>query len=166
MHMKHILPILTLTTLAAAASAQSASGLSYNRVGLTYATNGTKGYSLDASALIGSTSNFLVEASTTIGGGTSTNGTDNVSLGYVFKNVAFGSDATLSIGSNESYGLNIRKDLGANFEANVSYARVAHVNGYAIGVAYNLTKQYQVGVEYSKASGSSSTTDIAIRYNF
>jgi len=165
--MKHILPILTITTLAAAASAQSvaASGLSYNRVGLTYATNGTKGYSLDASALIGS-SNFLVEASTTIGGGTSKNGTDDVSLGYVFKNVAFGADATLSIGSNEAYGLNIRKDLGANFEANVGYARVAHVNGYAIGVAYNLTKQYQVGVEYSKASGSSSTTDIAIRYNF
>ena len=165
--MKHILPILTITTLAAAASAQSAaasSGLSYNRVGLGYNTD-SKGYSLSASALIGS-SNFLVSADTSIGGNSTGNGADSVSLGYVFKNVAFGADATLSVGSNESYGLNVRKDLGSNIEGSAGYSRTAGVNGYNVGVAYNLTKQYQLGVVYSKQSGVSSVTSVVLNYNF
>jgi hypothetical protein len=167
--MKHILPILTITTLAAAASAQSAaasSGLSYNRVGLGYNTD-SKGYSLSASALIGS-SNFLVEADTTIGGNTSGNGVDSVSLGYVFKNVALGADATVSVGSDESYGLNVRKDLGNNIELAVGYARSNGVNGWGAELAYNVSKQIQVavGVSDTNAAGSSSTTDISVRYNF
>ena len=167
--MKHILPILTITTLAAAASAQSAaasSGLSYNRVGLGYNTD-SKGYSLSASALIGS-SNFLVEAETTIGGNTSGNGVDSVSLGYVFKNVALGADATVSVGSDESYGLNVRKDLGNNIELAVGYARSNGVNGWSAELAYNVSKQIQVavGVSDTNAAGSSSTTDISVRYNF
>jgi hypothetical protein len=167
--MKHILPILTITTLAAAASAQSAaasSGLSYNRVGLGYNTD-SKGYSLSASALIGS-SNFLVEADTTIGGNTSGNGVDSVSLGYVFKNVALGADATVSVGSDESYGLNVRKDLGNNIELAVGYARSSGVNGWGAELAYNVSKQIQVavGVSDTNAAGSSSTTDISVRYNF
>jgi len=166
--MKHILPILTITTLAAAASAQSAasSGLSYNRVGLGYNTD-SKGYSLSASALIGS-SNFLVEADTSIGGNTSGNGVDSVSLGYVFKNVALGADATVSVGSNESYGLNVRKDLGNNIELAVGYARSNGVNGWGAELAYNVSKQIQVavGVSDTNAAGSSSTTDISVRYNF
>jgi hypothetical protein len=167
--MKHILPILTITTLAAAASAQSAaasSGLSYNRVGLGYNTD-SKGYSLSASALIGS-SNFLVEAETTIGGNTSGNGVDSVSLGYVFKNVALGADATVSVGSDESYGLNVRKDLGNNIELAVGYARSNGVNGWGAELAYNVSKQIQVavGVSDTNAAGSSSTTDISVRYNF
>jgi len=168
--MKHILPILTITTLAAAASAQSAaasSGLSYNRVGLGYDTD-SKGYSLSASALIGS-SNFLVEADTTIGGGNpSDNGSDSVSLGYVFKNVALGADATVSVGSNESYGLNVRKDLGNNIELALGYGRSSGVNGWSAELAYNVSKQIQlaVGVSDTNAAGSSSTTDISVRYNF
>jgi hypothetical protein len=164
--MKHILPILTITTLAAAASAQSAasSGLSYNRVGLGYNTD-SKGYSLSASALIGS-SNFLVEAETTIGGSGTGNGDDSVSLGYVFKNVAFGADATVSVGSNESYGLNVRKDLGNNIEGAVSYGRESGVNTWGVELAYNVSKQIQVAVGYSDASGAASTTDVSVRYNF
>ena len=165
--MKHILPILTITTLAAAASAQSAaasSGLSYNRVGLGYNTD-SKGYSLTASALIGS-SNFLVEADTSIGGNTSGNGADSVSLGYVFKNVALGADATVAIGSNESYGLNVRKDLGNNIELAVGYARESGVNVWGAELAYNVSKQIQVAVGFVDASGSASTTDISVRYNF
>ena len=162
--MKHILPIITITTLAAAASAQSASGLSYNRVGLGYNTD-SKGYSLSASALIGS-SNFLVSADTTIGGSGTGNGADSVSLGYVFKNVAFGADATVSVGSNESYGLNVRKDLGNNIEGAVSYGRESGVNTWGVELAYNVSKQIQVAVGYSDASGAASTTDISVRYNF
>lgn len=162
--MKHILPILTITTLAAAASAQSASGLSYNRVGLGYNTD-SKGYSLSASALIGG-SNFLVSADTTIGGSGTGNGADSVSLGYVFKNVALGADATVSIGSDESYGLNVRKDLGNNIEGAVSYGRESGVNTWGVELAYNVSKQIQVAVGYSDASGAASTTDISVRYNF
>ena len=166
--MKHILPILTITTLAAAASAQAAApaGLSYNRVGLGYNTD-SKGYSLSASALIGS-SNFLVEADTTIGGNTSGNGEDSVSLGYVFKNVAFGADATVSVGSNEAYGLNVRKDLGIyNLELAASFGRnSSDVNVWGAELAYNVSKQIQVAVGYSDAQGSASTSDISVRYNF
>ncbi|MSS99488.1 MAG: hypothetical protein CK541_02985 [Opitutia bacterium] len=166
--MKHILPILTITTLAAAASAQSAaasSGLSYNRVGLDYDTD-TKGYTLSASAMIGG-SNFLVEAETTVGG--NGNGDDSVSLGYVFKNVALGADATLLVGSNESYGLNVRKDLGSNIEVAVGYARSgAGVEGWGVELAYNVSKQIQlaVGISNNNVAGSSSNTDISVRYNF
>jgi hypothetical protein len=165
--MKNILPIITLTTLAAAASAQTAaapSGLSYNRVGLDYNTD-SKGYTLSASALIGS-SNFLVEAETTVGG--NGNGDDTVSLGYVFKNLALGADATFSVGSNESYGLEVRKDLGNNIELAVGYARSSGVNGWGAELAYNVSKQIQIaaGVSDSNLAGSSSTTDISLRYNF
>ena len=169
--MKHILPILTITTLAAAASAQSAaasSGLSYNRVGLGYNTD-SKGYSLSASALIGS-SNFLVEADTTIGGNTSGNGSDSVSLGYVFKNVALGADATVSVGSNEAYGLNVRKDLGGNIELAVGYGRQSGVNTWGAELAYNVSKQIQLAVGYSDSNAAGAAgdgqTSLAVRYNF
>jgi len=170
--MKHILPILTITTLAAAASAQSAaasSGLSYNRVGLGYNTD-SKGYSVSASALIGG-SNFLVGASTTIGGNNTVNGTDSVSLGYVFKNVALGADATLSVGSNESYGLNVRKDLGNNIEGAVSFNRDSKDNNvWGAELAYNVSKQIQLAVGYSDSNASGAAgegqTSVSVRYNF
>jgi hypothetical protein len=169
--MKHILPILTITTLAAAASAQVAasSGLSYNRVGLGYNTD-TKGYSLSASALIGG-SNVLVGASTTLGGGNGAgaiNGTDSVSLGYVFKNVAFGADATVSVASNEAYGLNVRKDLGIyNLEGAASFGRnAANKNVWGAELAYNVSKQIQVAVGYSDTSKAASETSVSVRYNF
>jgi hypothetical protein len=165
--MKHILPILTLTTLAAAASAQVAasSGLSYNRVGLGYNTD-TKGYSLSASALIGG-SNVLVGASSTIGGNNTGNGADSVSLGYVFKNVAFGADATVSVASNEAYGLNVRKDLGNNIEGAASFGRnAANKNVWGAELAYNVSKQIQVAVGYSDTSAAASETSVSVRYNF
>jgi len=165
--MKHILPILTITTLAAAASAQTAasSGLSYNRVGLSYDTQTTTGYSLEASAVVGG--NYLIEAATTIGGNAG-NGADSVSVGYIFKNVAAGIDATLSIGSNESYGLNLRKDLGSNFEGAVSYSREQGNNVWGVEVQYNLNKQFGLALGYadSNAVGVSSQTTVSVRYNF
>ena len=169
--MKNILPILTLTTLAAAASAQAAApaaaGLSYNRVGLGYNTD-SKGYSLTASALIGS-SNFLVEADTTIGGGnTLGNGSDSVSLGYVFKNVALGADVTVSVASDEAYGLNVRKDLGNNLEVAASFGRNSSDNNvWGAELAYNVSKQIQLAVGYSDEQGpAKGTTDLTVRYNF
>jgi hypothetical protein len=166
--MKHILPILTITTLAAAASAQVAasSGLSYNRVGLGYNTD-SKGYSLSASALIGS-SNFLVGASSTIGGNGTANGTDSVSLGYVFKNAALGADAIVTVASNEAYGLGLRKDLGIyNLEGAASFGRnSADNNVWSAELAYNVSKQIQVAAGVSDEQGKNSTSSITVRYNF
>ena len=165
--MKHILPILTLTTLAAAASAQAAApaGLSYNRVGLGYNTD-SKGYSLTASALIGG-SNFLVEASSTIGGNSTVNGNDSISLGYVFKNVANGIDATVALASDEAYTINLRKDLGNSLEVAASFGRnSADNNVWGAELAYNVSKQIQLAVGYSDEQGQASTTDISVRYNF
>jgi hypothetical protein len=178
--MKQILPIITLTTLAAAASAQSSAAapvLDYNRVGLTYAFNNAKDFTLSGSALLGST-NFLLAGSTNIGGSSSVagvhNGADSVSLGYVFKNVVAGIDATLSIGSNENYGLNLRRELGYNVEIAAGYNREhtgvgSHLDAFNVELAYNFTKNYQIALGYnngSVATPSNSTTSVTLRYNF
>ena len=170
MHMKNILPILTLTTLAAAASAQvaapAAAGLNYNRVGLGYNTD-TKGYSLSATAVLGS-SNFWVGASSTIGGNGTVNGTDSIAIGYLFANVYAGIDATVSVASNEAYGLGLRKALGNNFEAAASFGRnSADNNVWGAELAYNVSKQIQLAVGYSDEQGpAKGTTDLTVRYNF
>jgi hypothetical protein len=180
--MKHILPILTITTLAAAASAQSAaasSGLSYNRAGLSYGFD-TKNYSLSASALIGS-SNVLISAATTINTKAapgSANGTDTASVGYVFKNLALGTDVTLSVGSNEVYGINLRRSLSevaANLEGSLGYTRAnavgtSKVSTWTAELAYNVNKQYQIAVGYSDSNetgvAGNSQTSVTLRYNF
>lgn len=165
--MKHILPILTLTTLAAAASAQAAApaGLNYNRVGLGYNTD-TKGYSLSATAVLGS-SNFWVGASTTIGGNNTANGSDSVVIGYLFANAVLGADATVSVGSDEAYTVGLRKALGNNFEGAASVGRNAADNTvWTAELGYNVSKQIQVAVGYTDTQGSAGTTDITVRYNF
>ena len=170
MHMKNILPILTLTTLAAAASAQvaapAAAGLNYNRVGLGYNTD-TKGYSLSATAVLGS-SNFWVGATSTIGGNSTVNGTDSIAIGYLFANVYAGIDATVSVASNEAYSLGLRKALGNNFEAAASFGRnSADNNVWGAELAYNVSKQIQLAVGYSDEQGpAKGTTDLTVRYNF
>ena len=167
--MKNILPILTLTTLAAAASAQAAApaaaGLNYNRVGLGYNTD-TKGYSLSATAVLGS-SNFWVGATSTIGGNSTVNGSDSVAIGYLFANVYAGIDATVSVASNEAYGLGLRKALGNNFEAAASFGRNSSDNNvWGAELAYNVSKQIQLAVGVSDGQGAASTSDITVRYNF
>jgi len=169
--MKHILPILTLTTLAAAASAQAAAaapaaaGLNYNRVGLGYNTD-TKGYTLSATAVLGS-SNFWVGASSTIGGADTANGADSVVVGYLFANVYAGVDATVSVGSNEAYTLGLRKALGNNLEAAASLGRNSSDNTvWTAELGYNVSKQIQLAVGYTDTQGSAGTTDLTVRYNF
>ena len=168
--MKNILPILTLTTLAAAASAQAAApaaaGLNYNRVGLGYNTD-TKGYSLSATAVLGS-SNFWVGASSTIGGNGTVNGTDSIAIGYLFANVYAGIDATVSVASNEAYTLGLRKALGNNFEAAASFGRnSADNNVWGAELAYNVSKQIQLAVGYTdSADFVKGVTSFSARYNF
>ncbi|MFM7241134.1 MAG: hypothetical protein ACKO3A_03360 [Opitutia bacterium] len=180
--MKHILPILTLTTLAAAASAQSAAaaGLSYNRAGVNYNTDaaaGDNGYSLSVEALVGS-SNVWVGASADLNNA----GDDSAAVGYLFKNVAAGIDATVSVGAgdaatNSDIGLTLRRSLSevvAGLEARIvlGYNSGAGTNAsttdYTYELQYNINKQF--GIAYSvtdvDAAGVSNLHTVSVRYNF
>ena len=170
--MKHILPILTLTTLAAAASAQSAAaaGLSYNRAGLSYNTDaaaGDNGYSLSVEALVGS-SNVWVGASADL----NTAGNDGVSVGYLFKNVAAGIDATAFVGSNDGYGIIARRSLNevvAGLEGRIVWSQDGGSNNtdsFVYELAYNVNSKYQVAVSIADANGADTETSVTVRYNF
>ena len=180
--MKHILPILTLTTLAAAASAQSAAapaGLSYNRV--TVSREGQNN-TMSASALLGGT-NVLATAST----GNGYNSDTSFSLGYVFKNVAFATDATVSISSgnrliNSAVSVNLRRALNevyAGLEVSLGYSYASNSDsGYqgdpdgstgvvTAEIAYNVNKTWQVAVGLSNQNPSSDRlTVLSVRHNF
>ena len=171
--MKHILPILTLTTLAAAASAQSAAapaGLSYNRAGLSYNTDAAakdNGYSASIEALVGS-SNVWVGASADL----NTKGADNVSVGYLFKNVAAGIDATAFVGSNDGFGIIARRSLNevvAGLEGRIVWSQNGgskSVDSFVYELAYNVNSKYQVAVSIEDASNVAEQTSITVRYNF
>ena len=170
--MKHILPILTLTTLAAAASAQSAAaaGLSYNRAGVNYNTDaaaGDNGYSVSVESLVGS-SNVWVGASADLNNA----GEDSVSVGYLFKNVAAGIDATVAVSSDDTYGIILRRSLNevvAGLEARLVYARKEgskSTDGFTYELAYNINKQFQIAVSVDDVDGAKNETSVTVRYNF
>ena len=169
--MKHILPILTLTTLAAAASAQSAAaaGLSYNRAGLSYnsdAAAGDNGYSVSIEALVGS-SNVWVGASADLNKG----GEDGVSIGYLFKNVVAGIDATAFVGSNDGYGIIARRSLNeivAGLEGRIVWGQEggSNDNSFVYELAYNVNSKYQIAVSIADASGADEEVSVTVRYNF
>jgi hypothetical protein len=171
--MKHILPILTLTTLAAAASAQSAAapaGLSYNRAGLSYNTDsaaGDNGYSVSVEALVGSSNVW-------VGGEADLNnkGADSVSVGYLFKNVIGGIDATAIVSSNDSYGVILRRSLNevvAGLEARFVWSQATGgkaVDSFVYELAYNIGAKYQVAVSIADADKKDNETSVSVRYNF
>jgi hypothetical protein len=170
--MKHILPILTLTTLAAAASAQSAAaaGLSYNRAGLSYNTDAAandNGYSASIEALVGS-SNVWVGASADL----NTAGADNVSVGYLFKNVAAGIDATAFVGSNDGFGIIARRSLNevvAGLEGRIVWSQNGgskSADSFVYELAYNVNSKYQVAVSIEDSSSVAEQTSVTVRYNF
>jgi hypothetical protein len=168
--MKHILPILTLTTLAAAASAQSAAaaGLSYNRAGLSYNTDAASGngYSASIEALVGS-SNVWVSATA----GLDTAGADAVTVGYLFKNVAAGVDATAFVGSNDVYGIVARRSLNevvAGLEGRIVWSQNggSNTDSFVYELAYNVNSKYQVAVSIADESGKDEQTSVTVRYNF
>ncbi len=171
--MKHILPILTLTTLAAAASAQTAvaapAGLSYNRVTVSRAGQNTD---LTVEQLLGG-SNVLASISTAGTG----NGHTTLGLGYVFKNVAFGVDATvgLSFGTANdysSYGVTLRRSLSEVIQGLEARVTVVQNDGDVSApsttatyeLQYNINKQYAVA--FSMTDGTENTQTVSVRYNF
>ena len=170
--MKHILPILTLTTLAAAASAQSAAaaGLSYNRAGLSYNTDsgaGDNGYSVSVEALVGSSNVW-------VGGEADLNneGADCVSVGYLFKNVIGGIDATAIVSSNDTYGVILRRSLNevvAGLEGRFVYEQTTgsdRTDSFVYELAYNVNSKYQVAVSIADQGDKDEQTYVTVRYNF
>ena len=179
--MKHILPILTITTLAAAASAQSAvapAGLSYNRVTVSREGQNT---SLSASAFLGSSNVLATIGTTQVQSFTET----TYSLGYVFKGVVAGVDATVSVGAgskefNSTIGLNLRRSLSevvAGLEIAVAVAYNAgsdfpnsgapSTTDYTYELAYNVNKQFQVAYGLTDLDGAASNLHtVSVRYNF
>jgi len=187
--MKHILPILTLTTLTAAAfadasapaAAAAASGLSYNRVGVSREGQNNN---LSVSQLLGS-SNVLAELSTRAHAvDDSYTNADNyviLSLGYVFKNVAQGVDATVYLGAGSEYynsavGVNLRRSLSEvyngleialGYEARQGSAGASNDSAWTYELAYNINKQFSVA--YSIINGQDSLQNrnvVSVRYNF
>ena len=160
--MKHILPIITLTTLAAAASAQSAApaGLIYNRVTVNQNTSGSTNRNISVANLIGG-SNVLVEL---VQGG-------DINVGYVFKNVTNGIDATVGItsGTSDGIGVNLRRSLSevyAGLELAVGYTRgEGSINKWSYEVSYNINKQFSVAFgaeDFQNANAKS----VSVRYNY
>jgi hypothetical protein len=185
--MKQILPILTLTTLTAAAfadagaaapAAPAAAGLSYNRVGISRQGQNND---ISVSNLIGG-SNVLVTLSTVASydGGSAANNYTHLSLGYVFKNVVAGIDATVSVGQGDrdygsSVGVNFRRSLNevfAGLEVAVGYSRQARdtaatVSAWSYELAYNVTKQYSVAYGIVDPNGASKNLHVvSLRYNY
>jgi hypothetical protein len=168
--MKHILPILTLTTLAAAASAQSAAaaGLSYNRAGLSYNKDvAGNGYTVSVEALVGS-SNVWVGGEA----GINAEGDDSVSVGYLFKNVVGGIDATAVVSSNDNYGVILRRSLNeivAGLEGRFVFAHNtgdARSDSFVYELAYNVNSKYQVAVSVADIADSEEEVSFTVRYNF
>jgi hypothetical protein len=170
--MKHILPIVTLTTLAAAASAQAAAGLNYNRVSFSRSSQDNV---ISAETLVGG--NVLVGITMT---NDSANGSEpQLNVGYVFKNVTSGIDATVFVAQGQwettAYGINLRRSLSEilpGLEASVSYVDtlssdapttyIAHggvsinaESAYAVELAYNINSKFQAAVGYVNADGPS-----------
>jgi hypothetical protein len=187
--MKQILPILTLTTLTAAAFANAgaaapaaaASGLSYNRVGISREGQNTN---LSVAQLLGS-SNVLVELSTRSnavdGAYSDTSNYTFISVGYVFKNVAAGVDATVYLGAgdendNSAIGVNLRRSLSEvlnGLEIAIAYedrngsAGSADDSAWTYELAYNINKQFSIayGVIDIKAENDNRNV-VSVRYNY
>jgi hypothetical protein len=172
--MKHILPILTLTTLTAAAFADAgaaapaaaASGLSYNRVTVAQNTSGETNRSISVANLING-SNVLVTL------GQDDNAGANVSVGYVFKNVISGIDATvgLSSGTEDAVTFDLRRSLSevvAGLEVGLGYSHASKNDGgtsWNYEVSYNINKQFSVGFGANDVDGAN-TKVVGLRYNY
>jgi hypothetical protein len=161
--MKHILPIITLTTLAAAASAQQSAapaGLIYNRVTVNQNTSGSTNRNISVANLIGG-SNVLVEL---VQGG-------DINVGYVFKNVTNGIDATVGITSGTADGVNVnlRRSLSevyAGLELAVGYSHLENSgNEWSYEVSYNINKQFSVAFGASDFQNANAKS-VAVRFNY
>ena len=187
--MKQILPILTLTTLTAAAfadagaaapAAPAAAGLNYNRVGFSRSGDST---SISVSNLLNG-GNVLLTIASNGEGFNAPSGNDAkqialFSVGYVFKNVAAGIDATVSVGGSTNgyesgYAVDLRRSLSevvAGLEVALGYGHQKN-NGtsstyMSYELAYNINKQFSVAYGITDPNGSAKNVHVAsVRYNY
>ena len=174
--MKH-LPILSLLALgsASAFAASAPSSLFGNNVEVSYVQQSTDGVSghkngweLSATAYLGKSDAFL-NAQTSVGGDLG-NGSDDVSLGYRFKNVASVADVALTVGSDESYGLALHRALGAGFGAWASYDRVANGHDVTVVLSKMIVSNVSADLGYSWISrdgaADANQWSLGVRYKF
>ncbi len=192
--MKQILPILTLTTLTAAAFADAgaaapaaaASGLNYNRVSISRSSDSTN---IAVSNLLNGSNVLLTIASGTNGEGYSGSGPNAeqlalFSVGYVFKNVAAGIDATVSVGgstkgsnsgSQSGYGVNLRRSLNeavSGLEIALGYGHTKYGSSesqtqMSYELSYNINKQFSVAYGIIDPNGDNKNIHVAsVRYNY
>jgi hypothetical protein len=175
--MKQILPILTLTTLSAAAFADAgaaapaaASGLVYNRVTVQQNTSGPTNRDIGIDNLVNG-SNVLLslhQLSYYQNGPTSQ---VIIGIGYVFKNVTSGIDATVGItnGENDGITLNLRRSLSEvipGLEVALGFSKYqGQSNQWSYEVAYNINKQFSVAFAASDFQNDN-VKSVAVRYNY
>lgn len=186
--MKHIIPTLTLTALAAAASAQQAAataGLNYNSVTLSR-TQDDNALTIQFNP---NGSNIVVGIATAHGDNTDyTYG--QASVGYVFKGVTNGIDATVgAIQTNDNatvYSLVLRRainevyqgleltvgvasTLTASETADFTFGGVAIDSSRSaryVEVAYNYNKTFQVAVGVTEQPDYNTHTVFSVRAGF
>jgi len=183
--MKHTLNVLTLTALAAAASAQTApaSGLSYNQLTLSRTARQN---TLTVQGELGQ-SNLVIGAATTVG--YNDYNYSQISVGYVFKGVTQGIDATVGVlqGSGEYtvYTATLRRQLNEVYqglEIAVGYAgtlssgnesdfSIGGTTGYAESasfaeISYNVNKTFSVAAGLVKYQDSDRETVLSVRAGF
>ena len=181
--MKHTLNVLTLTALAAAASAQTApaSGLNYNQIGFSRTSTQN---AVTAQGLLGG-SNLLVGLQST----SNNDSEPSISIGYVFRGVTQGIDATIFVQQaqweNTAYGITLRRALNevyAGLEISASYAGTLASNGdsyIALGgssfwatsvnnveLSYNVNKTFAVAVGLTKGNYDNRQTVFSVRAGF
>ncbi len=174
--MKHLPAVCLLALGAASASAASApSSLFGNNVEVSYLQQSTDGVSghlngweLSATAYLGKSDAFL-NAQTSVGGDLG-NGSDDVSLGYRFKNVASLADVALTVGSDESYGLALHRALGSGFGAWASYDRVANGHDVTVVLSKMIVSNVSADLGYSwiarDGSADANQWSLGVRYKF
>ena len=175
--MKHIIPTITLTALAAAASAQQAAapaGLNYNQVGISR----TNANNVVSAQFNPAGSNFVIGFVAANDHNSADDSNGQINLGYVFRGVTQGIDATVGLAQNgeedTAYTLTLRRTLNEVYQGLEITAGIASlltssnefgqdftfggVNGNDnksirfIEVAYNVTKTLQVAVGLTEQS--------------
>ena len=184
--MKHTLNVLTLTALAAAASAQTApaAGLNYNQVGISRTSRQN---AVTAQGVLGGSS-LLIGLQSTSDEGSGDN-TPSITLGYIFRGVTQGIDATIFVQQaqweNTAYGITLRRSLNevyAGLEISASYAGTLASNGdsyIALGgssfwatsvnnveLSYNVNKTFAVAVGLTKGNYNNRQTVFSVRAGF
>ena len=177
--------IIALTALAAAASAQTApaSGLNYNQIGFSRTQRAN---TITAQGLLGAT-NFLVginSSNLNAGGDNNQNSEPSVTVGYVFKGLTNGIDATVYATQPQweetVYGVTLRRALNEVYQGleisagyvgtfssgHGSYFVAGGVSNWGesatnVELSYNINKTFSVavGLVKFKESGSDSRSE-------